>query len=193
MSTKKIFIKNIFTVLILIALPVSSAYAKDKDLDGLLNGVYAQNEQWACIASEPPLAFDGNHWTEHVTAAGEIIYHGDGTATANGRVSLVNNTNPFGDIATYTCHWIVDVLDNWTFELNGHCEVTSVNGDNPPTVFITKQKWFGRISNKGETLLVERHDVPAPENFEGVSSDNINTNDLIEKICGKTGVQIKLR
>jgi len=193
MSTKEISIKNIFIILILIALPVSSTYAVD--LNGLLKGVYAQNEQWACNASQPPLQLGcSNCFTEQITAAGKITYNGLGSAQGIGRFSGTNNTTPAGDIGTYSCNWDYQVHDEQTFEYSGFCIVRGAGGDGPP-VFLTNQKWFGHISKKGDMLLVERHDIPPlnfpPEDFEGAGDTPTNSN-IIERICGKTGVQIKI-
>jgi len=204
MSIKKISIINIFTVLILIAMPVSSTHSDSseanyaKGLNGLLNGVYAQNEQWACNASEPPLQLScpaPECRTEQTTATGRITYDGNGGARGIGRFSYTNHTTPFGDIGTYDCDWVYKVIDSLTFEYSGTCEVRGGGGSGPP-VFLTNQKWFGQIGNKGEILLVERHDIPVlnfpPEDWEGTGNTR-NVSDILERVCGKTGVQIKIQ
>ena len=192
MKNKYIYIKNIFVVLILSIFPMTSVYA-EKDPNSMLSGVYAQNEQWACNASVPPLQFGCPEcWTEQTTATGRITYDGNGLARGIGRWSYTNTTNPAGDIGTYDCDWTYEVLDSLTFEYSGTCEVSGGGG----TQYLTNQKWFGQIGKKGEILLVERHDIPPlndpPEPWEGTSDDEFGDN-TIDRICGKTGVQIKIQ
>jgi len=205
MKTQVIFIKNIFVILILLTLPVTTVYA-EKDLNIILKGVYAVNTNWGCIVNSSPPCLAGNpcfppclagnicllHFeenssdlsSEQFTTAGEITYHGDGTATEVGRVVIVNHTfaNRFSE--TYACGWEYQVNDDRTFSYSGKCRLPAVD----PTRVLTNQKWNGHMGNERKTLLVERHDGE----IEGIL-DIAEREITIVRVCNKTGTQIKLR
>jgi hypothetical protein len=188
MKNQYIYIKNIFVVLILVTLPVTSVYA-EKDPNSLLNGVYAQNEIWACSNSPPPFQIGcPDCSTSSVTAAGEITYYGDGTATAEGRTSATEHTNPSVNNSTYSCDWAYQVNEDLTFSYEGECEVLDILApEGTPPLIVRNQKWYGHIGEDEKMLLVERHD----DEIEGLSFDGINN--VSELVCGKTGVQIKIK
>jgi len=126
MNTRETFIKNIFTVLILFTLPVTSVYAVH-DPNSLLNGVYATNSKWQCIASGTPFTNDpSNSVTEVFSTAGEITYFGDGTASEVGRVGITTSDG-FADINPYTCDWTYQVNDDGTFTLEADCGAIGIN------------------------------------------------------------------
>ncbi len=185
MKTQVIFIKNIFIILILLTLPVTTVYA-EKDLNIILKGVYAVNTNWGCIVNSSP-PFDENSSdlsSEQITTAGEITYHGDGTANEVGRIVIVNHTfaNRFSE--TYACGWEYQVNDDRTFSYSGKCLLPAVD----PTRVLTNQKWNGHMGNERKTLLVEQHDGEI-ERILDIAEREFT----IVRVCNKTGTQIKLR
>jgi len=191
MKNQDLYINSIFVVLILSIFPITYAYAEE-DLNQLLNGVYAQNEQWVCSASPVPY-IEGRTpcpecWSTSQTGAGEITYYGDGTAHGEGRVIPINNLTPDGNtfIGTYSCDWEYQVNDDLTFSYSGDCVVRPVISPETITVSVTNQRWYGQIGKNKKMITVERHDGE----IEGLDFDGIP---VIEQVCGKTGVQIKIK
>ncbi len=181
------FNRKSLIVLPLLLLPITSVYA-EQDLNRLLKGTYAQNEQWGCNLSLAPFQIAcPDCWTQQTTAAGKITYNGDGTAHGEGRYSTTNNTTPGGDIGTYSCDWDYTVNADRSFAYEGQCTVESIFTGEPPAI-LTNQKWYGHIGKNRGSILVDRHDGE----IEGVSVDGGISN-VIDSVCGKTGVQVKLR
>jgi len=185
MKNLYIYIKNIIAVLILFTLPVSSVNAGGPHDHDKLKGTYAQNSNWVCLG----LADEENPMrSELFTTAGEITYHGDGTADGYGTVGGVSNNGAGADQANYTCEWDVTVYEDDTFLREGTCEVQSIFQPNPPIVTVTNQKWYGSIGHGKQTLLIQRHD----QEIEGAHITDPKT-DGIQWICGKVGTEIKMK
>jgi hypothetical protein len=189
MKVRRLFNKNILIILSLLTIPMTSVYA-EADLNELLNGTYAQNEQWACNNSFSPFQIAcPDCWTNQTTAAGKITYNGDGTAHGEGRYSSTNTTTPDGDIGTYSCDWNYTVNSDRSFFYEGQCTVESLFSGEPAAI-LTNQKWYGHIGKgKGKgKIVVDRHDGE----IEGISVDG-GVSNVIDSVCGKTGIQIKLK
>jgi len=179
--------KSILALSALFILPTTAVYA-ERDLNSLLKGTYAQNEQWTCQNSYVPFQLNcPDCWTTQSTAAGKITYNGDGTAQSEGNYSYTNHTEVDIDFGTYSCDWIYTVNEDRSFNTEGDCVITSTIKEQPPVIF-TNQKWYGQISKWKKNIVVERHDAE----IEGISIDGGVTN-VIDSMCGKTGAQTKVR
>lgn len=185
MNNSNKIIKKISITLVSLTLSIS-AYA-EQDLNKKLRGTYAVNTTGACITSAAPFPGTGT-WTEQLSSAGEITYYGDGTATEEGRVG-VTDSNGFADIGNYTCEWEYQVNPDRTFEYDGQCEVITIFNPTATPSIVTDLKWYGHLGKGNKkTLLIERHDGLV----EG-AYDPINDPTGVEKICGKTGTQLKIK
>lgn len=184
-SVSAVFRKWVIALFLLI-LPVSFIYAK-QDAVKKFGGVYAQNETWSCQGSQPPLqVLCPSCWTEFITAQGKITYFGDGNAQGLGRYSYTNNDeHTAADIGTYTCNYTYQLTGN-EISVQGSCLLNSLTAPGPAAT-LTNQKWIGHISQRGESIILGRHDLET----EGTSSDGF-TNDIAERVCGKVGNQVKI-